>query len=219
MNHLVAIGDIHGHREKLTALTEAVKAYMITTGLRFGNDWNFIFIGDYIDRGPDSMGTVEQVQQFEADGAICLMGNHERFALDDRYPYDPQTLESYGCFSDTIPMDSVFFDHLEWFATLPVFFETGNHFFVHAGIRPDVPLDEQKTAADQTDLLWIREAFLDSQKTFEKYVVHGHSMTRQPIADVRHNRCNLDTGAGYGRRLSAAVFDLAQQQPVHRISV
>jgi serine/threonine protein phosphatase 1 len=107
----------------------------------------------------------------------------------------------------------------EWMRGLPTNHEDGLRYYVHAGIRPGVPLDQQ-TAETK---LWIRDSFLRHTGRFPKYIVHGHSPTiyfdpHQTTPDVRDNRCNVDTGAGINGRLSAAIFNDRQMKPIHTIS-
>ena len=102
---------------------------------------------------------------------------------------------------------------------LPTSHEDELRYYVHAGIRPGVPLDQQ-TAETK---LWIRDSFLRHTGPFPKYVVHGHRPTiyfdpQQTTPDVRDNRCNVDTGAGMNGYLSAAIFNDRQTKPIHTIS-
>jgi serine/threonine protein phosphatase 1 len=85
---------------------------------------------------------------------------------------------------------------------LPLFYDDGQRYFVHAGVHPERDLVQQR----QRDLLWIREPFLSSNKNFGRLIVHGHTPLTTGIPDQRANRLNLDTGAVYGRALTAAVF-------------
>lgn len=216
LSHVVAVGDIHGQLSLLLDLAHNAEQQMRKAGLTFGRHWTFLFLGDYIDRGPDSEGVVEALIRFQSRGAICLRGNHEQMALDRHEAKSDGRLRVE---LDRAASATARADHIAWFGSLPMFYETESHFFVHAGVHPDIPLAQQARDQDPQILLWIRERFLDHQQTFEKYVVHGHTTTRQWDADVRHNRCNLDTGAGRGRTLSAAVFALDRKLPVSKISV
>ena len=148
------------------------------------------------------------LQAAAPDRVTCLMGNHEDLllsAVDDpkneqRWLRNggTQTLRSYGASkSADLPAD-----HLSWLETLPKFHDDGVRFFVHAGVHPDRPLDQQ----DEYDLLYIREPFLSSTKDFGRYIVHGHTPIADGSPDQRLNRLNIDTGAVFGRRLTAAVF-------------
>ena len=200
-----AIGDIHGCFAQLSVLST----------LCFSDSGSeptkFIFLGDYIDRGPHSAQVVDFLMNLQAaapDQVTCLMGNHEDLllsAVDDpkneqRWLRNggTQTLRSYGASkSADLPVD-----HLSWLETLPKFYDDGLRFFVHAGIHPDRPLDQQ----DEYDLLYIREPFLSSTKDFGRYIVHGHTPIADGSPDQRVNRLNTDTGAVFGRRLTAAAF-------------
>jgi serine/threonine protein phosphatase 1 len=219
LSMLVAVGDVHGQLRKLTQLLTLVQSAMKAGGLLFGRDWNYLFVGDYIDRGPQSMEVVERVRRLQAKGAICLLGNHEDIALDEGAPDETATFLSYGGETAARAPGSIFRDHLAWFASLPLFYETEAHVFVHAGVKPGVPLTDQVREQDRDVLLWIREPFLTEQRDFGKYIVHGHTPTRQATPDVRENRCNLDTGAGHGSRLSAALFELSTPRPLQIFSV
>lgn len=205
MTNTYAIGDIHGclrHLEQLVTLCEDDAAEQ---------PMQLVFLGDYIDRGPDSHGVVEyliELQAFMPDRVICLMGNHEDMllkAFEDEGREDhwlrnggTQTLYSYQVPSAVdLPRR-----HVEWFRSLPTSHDDGMRFFVHAGVHPERPLDQQ----DEQDLLWIREPFLSSQKDFGRLVVHGHTPLASGIPDQRPNRLNIDTGAVFGRALTAAVF-------------
>jgi serine/threonine protein phosphatase 1 len=108
---------------------------------------------------------------------------------------------------------------IDWAQSLPLMHEDNLRIFVHAGLRPGIPLGEQS----EGDLLWIRKPFLDHGDPFPKYVVHGHTPTflqpgqsRRP--DIRPNRCNLDTGAVYGGPLTAAIFSDAEPLSIAIIS-
>lgn len=200
-----AIGDIHGCLDKLHELVQHCHADAA------GRPSKFVFLGDYIDRGPDSRGVIQfliELQRERAEQDIFLKGNHEDLLLtaadsdlfEDRWLDNGgiQTLESYGVYSaQDIPGD-----HLQWLRQLRLFYDDGQRFFVHAGVDPDRPLDQQQ----EHDLLWIREPFLSSQKDFGRLVVHGHTPLREGVPDLRANRLNLDTGAVFGGPLTAAVF-------------
>lgn len=204
---IVSIGDIHGCSEKLIYLLRWCEEVCR------GKDPTYVFLGDYIDRGPDARGVVELLirkQRANPDRVVCLRGNHEQLLINasvkDSSDRDlmtwfgnggEQTLESYGC---NDPRD-IPAEHLSWFRALPRSYHDGIRFYVHAGVRPGVGLAQQ---ADD-DLLWIREPFLSSDKSHGSLIVHGHSPVKAP--DLRTNRLNLDTGACFGGRLTAAIFD------------
>ncbi|WP_349532616.1 MULTISPECIES: metallophosphoesterase family protein [Bradyrhizobium] len=203
-----AIGDIHGCFDKLKTLLAVCDL------VGDGRDARFVLIGDYIDRGPDSRKVIDfliRKQVPEPDRFICLRGNHEDMLIasahSDRTDRDlmnwwanggEQTLDSYGV-NDPSALPA---DHLAWIKALPVQFSDLNRLYVHAGIRPGLPLAEQS----ERDLLCIREPFLSSDASHGSFVVHGHTPTKSRLPDLRPNRLNLDTGACFGGPLTAAMF-------------
>ena len=175
-------------------------------------------LGDYIDCGPDSAGVVALL----AKGApiaglptINLMGDHERTALDALsgdgaaatdwlYMGGGAALESWGIAVDTprsqwpamVPMA-----HIDFMRALALEHRDGDYLFVHAGIRPGVEVDRQV----EEDVLGIRQSFLSSEADFGVVVVHGHSANPAPV--VWPNRIGIDTGAGFGGKLTCAVLE------------
>src|SRR5215471_12772537 len=101
-------------------------------------------------------------------------------------------------------------EHIAWIRTLPLHVDDDKRFFVHAGVRPGVPLVTQS----KHDMLWIREPFLSSELWHGALVVHGHTPTTTGAPDVQSNRVNLDTGACFGGPLTAAAFSSAQLGPL-----
>lgn len=194
MSRILAIGDIHGSLDKLRMLMGEI-------------DWNpeqdtLIFIGDYVDRGPDSAGVIDHLLGLMnwSEKIICLRGNHEQMFLDflegrnhQTFLYNggQATIESYGGFEAGVPEE-----HYQFLQALPLYYESDNYIFVHAGLRPAVPLDQQ----DDRDLLWIREEFIESEFDFGKIVVFGHTPLRHPL--VLPNKIGIDTGAVYGGHLT-----------------
>jgi serine/threonine protein phosphatase 1 len=210
-----AVGDVHGQLQKLLSLLALCEEH------GKGRTTRLVFLGDYIDRGPESRATVETLigLQQKAPGRItCLRGNHEAVVVDiarhAKFELDPwlrsgggaTTHRSYGVdHPSALPQP-----HLDWMASLPLSYDDGRRYFAHAGVNPSLPLAEQC----EEDLLWIREPFLSSDLDFGRLVVHGHTpvMTRTP--DLRSNRLNLDTAAGYGGPVTAAVFEEGSTTPI-----
>jgi diadenosine tetraphosphatase ApaH/serine/threonine PP2A family protein phosphatase len=198
-----AIGDVHGCLDKLVRLLARCRAHAGDRRRRV------VFVGDYIDRGPDSRGVIEtllKLQRSEPD-VICLRGNHEALMLEAVETGDEdlwllngggQTLASYGV-SQALDLPA---ELVEWADALPLLFDDGRRLFVHAGLNPRVALDRQT----EQDLLWIREPFLSSRREFGRLIVHGHTPLRSGVPDLRSNRLNIDTAAVFGGPLTAAVF-------------
>jgi len=207
---LYVFGDLHGRSDLLAAMFKVVDADLRSLGNR--RRVIHVFLGDYIDRGPDSAGTIDLLlRRSQSHETVFLKGNHEdlllRALIDPTYISDwkklggTATLTSYGmprddALSPSRPGIAQSFlnraippQHKRFMQRLFPFFQWGDFFFVHAGIRPGVPLAQQR----EHDLLWIRHEFLASDEQFEKYIVHGHTPVAKP--DIRHNRVNIDTGA------------------------
>jgi Calcineurin-like phosphoesterase len=205
MQRIHAIGDIHGSLAKLRKLIARCECDAD------GRAMMFVFLGNYIDRGPDSRGVVECVMELQARpevDVIALMGNHEALALaafDDSLPAGNWLAEGGDCTLQSYGVANVYAlpaRHIDWLRSLRLSYDDGERLFVHAGVNPERPLDDQHDA----DLLWIREPFLSDARNYGRLIVHGHTPTKAGMPDLRVNRLNLDTGAGYGGSLTAAVF-------------
>lgn len=229
MNEAVyAIGDIHGHLEKLCHAHDLIARDKAANGLASAS---VIHIGDLVDRGPDSRGVIEYlIAKLDSQrNWVVLRGNHDQlFRLflsegvlrDDRLK--PQftwlhprlggldTLASYGVEIDqddgTLALamktrNAVPDHHVRFLESLPYFWTAPGLFFAHAGIRPGVALDKQ----DPGDLIWIRDEFHDSRANHGALIVHGHT----PVDKATHygNRINIDSGAGMGRDLTTIVIE------------
>ena len=205
-----AIGDIHGCYTQLRNLLRHCEEH------RGQNPYRLVFLGDYIDRGPRSRETVELLMKTQAsdpERVICLRGNHDDMALEAARGGDSQmwllnggdaTLHSYRVpHARDLPRE-----HLDWMGALPLAHADNRRFFVHAGVEPGVPLDQQ----DRFTLLWIREPFLSDPRDHGLFIVHGHTPTEVP--EMLPNRLNLDTGACFGGPLTAAVFDARTTGPL-----
>ena len=182
-----------------------------------------MYLGDYVDRGPSSRELIDLLIEKPLAGfeSVHIMGNHDEFLfsfLNGKgdlalwlYNGGDSTLRSYGVDLQTIYgdvseirtdlMGRVSDKHFDFLKTLRSYHVEGDYVFVHAGIRPGVPLEDQ----DPQDLRWIREPFLSSREMHDKVVVHGHTPTQEP--QVRANRIGIDTGAVYGGRLTALVLE------------
>jgi serine/threonine protein phosphatase 1 len=213
MSLTYAIGDIHGCLDKLRSLI--VRCEMHAEGRPLA----FVFVGDYIDRGPQSCGVIDcliDLKMQHGERVVALMGNHEAMALaaiDGRGPAriwlaqgGVATLKSYGI---TEPRELPR-AHVEWLRARPLSHDDGRRLFVHAGVNPGAPLKAQ----DDHDLLWIREPFLSHRGDYGRLIVHGHTPLPDGAPDLRGNRLNLDTGAVFGGPLTAAVFDDTQTAPI-----
>jgi serine/threonine protein phosphatase 1 len=196
---LLAIGDIHGCRCALQKLLIRINPT---------RQDRIVFLGDYIDRGPDPRGVVETLLHLQrrVPRSTFLMGNHERMLLD---VLDGRNLPLYlangGLVTLLAYLDKGHLQlpaaHRHFFNSLQRFHETGKHIFVHAGLRPGYPLRQQT----EEDLLWIRDTFLTSTTDWGKTVVFGHTPLRKPY--FGSHRIGLDTGAVYGGTLTACDLD------------
>ncbi len=201
---------------KLDQLLDLVGAYLAEH--HSGEPFRFVFLGDYVDRGAQSREVLDRVRALQSQGAVCLRGNHEELMIRSiETEAGTRTFVRNGGVQTVASFATRerFMDAVDWMSDLPLTFEDDLRFFVHAGVRPGVPLNDQSAE----DLLWIRRPFLDFPDPFPKYIVHGHSPTlflpgasRRP--HVLANRCNLDTGAVYGGPLSAAVFSERRAEPI-----
>ena len=221
---LYAIGDVHGRYDLLQEMLERIDAEIRHDR---PDDWRIVTLGDYVDRGPDSRSVIaELMARHESDPRhVVLAGNHdEQFAafLDKPDPASlfvnyggVQTAASYGV--DLVTPDgaddTVFLQasaalrqavpqrHADFVRALPRRFESGDFFFCHAGIRPQIALEEQTP----DDLIWIRKEFLTYRELHPRVIVHGHTPNSEP--DVRDNRVNVDTRAYESGRLTAFVAE------------
>jgi len=213
MSLTYAVGDIHGSLHKLRSLVARCEEHAN------GRPAMFVFLGDYIDRGPDSAGVIRFVIELQSRAqsrVIALKGNHEAIALGVVAGEQPEyywleqggdaTLRSYGARTAGEPPET----HLRWLRSLPSSYDDGRRFFVHAGIDPDKPLSAQR----EHDLVWIREPFLSDRRDHGRLIVHGHTPLPRRAPDSRANRLNIDTGAVFGGPLTAAIFADGETAPV-----
>jgi len=222
---IYAIGDIHGRLDLLDAIHQRIAADAMR---RTARRRQVVYLGDYVSRGPDSRGVVDRVREWLPEGfeRITLKGNHEDLMLrflqgeidTGRHWLDFGGLEAMAAYGVTIAdreardeasvsalgkglAEQLPASHLDFFSTLQISHSAGGYFFVHGGVRPGVPLQDQS----DRDCLWIRKAFLTSDADHGAIVVHGHCISDQP--DVRHNRIGIDTGAYRSGVLTCLVLD------------
>lgn len=199
MNKIFVVGDIHGCFDKLYVLMDKIP-------INYDQD-QLIFIGDYIDRGPNSFDVVNYLIDFKklVPKTIFLKGNHEDMLqnyLDgsDRFTYllngGQRTLDEYLNRSNNPISFPIPAEHLEFFNSLHLYYQTEEYIFVHAGLRKKVPLESQ----EEMDLLWIRDDFIQTDFNFGKRVIFGHTPFKKPL--LRTNKIGIDTGAVYGNRLT-----------------
>ena len=221
---IYAVGDIHGRSDLLDNLMTSIVADFTASKAEVGFPLTgrIVFLGDYVDRGPDSRGVISTLISLDVPGLeiICLKGNHEAVMLsilDDPSIFSEwlrhggvATLNSYGITADLNAEPDVLEgirqvfcenfpkEHRAFLEKLPTYHHRAPLFFVHAGVDPKKPLSLQ----DEDDFLWIREAFLNSGKPLEAVIVHGHTPQDEPSWDGR--RIGLDTGAYFTDRLNSA---------------
>jgi serine/threonine protein phosphatase 1 len=211
-----AVGDVHGCLERLDALHALIGEDLAARPVAAPV---LVHLGDYVDRGPDSAGVVAKL----ADGTpladvvtVNLMGNHEHMMLAAVATGESDATElwlanggadsllSWGVPRSAQPKEWPNYlpkPHLLFLRDLAVRYELGGYLFVHAGIRPGIPLDRQS----RHDLMWIREPFLSEKEPFGPVVVHGHTPKHEPV--VRPNRIGIDTGAVMGGVLTCVVLE------------
>lgn len=221
---IYAIGDIHGRSDLLELVLGRIEADLEA---RPHAEPRIVFLGDYVDRGPDSRAVLERLLTLEAEpvATTFLLGNHDAYLL--AYLEDPEmsdrglhwfargmggaaTLASYGVAdaSETVPLAthdafaSAFpAAHRAFLHRAKLMEAVGSYLFVHAGIRPGVSLDGQ----EPEDLIWIREPFLSSRAQHGLKVVHGHTIV--PFVEHHPNRIAVDTGAVRTGMLSCVVLE------------
>ncbi len=217
-----AIGDIHGRNDLLQQLIEKI----IDDDAKRGDvNSEIIFLGDLVDRGPDSAGVIETAMQLkrELGDVRFLMGNHEEVYLkaatgDEKATRffnrigGKETILSYEIsIREYMDLDNAALaqrlpglipeHHIDFIKAFENQIVIGDYAFVHAGIRPGVSLDEQKTK----DLRWIREEFLSVKEPHEKVIVYGHTINDDVVE--KGNRIGIDTGAYYSEKLTALALE------------
>lgn len=217
---LYVIGDIHGELDCLDRLhgqiVEDIRRHPVAAP-------EVVYLGDYVDRGPSSAQVIDRLLEGGPGGlpGVHLKGNHEVMMIEaladldlvDRWVQSGggTALLSYGIGSGALraPLDDLRDQmdnriparHRAFLAGLRLSYRVGSYLFVHAGIRPGVPLEEQS----DDDMVWIRQPFLSSRADHGVVVVHGHTPVRE--MDVQPNRIGIDTGACYGGHLTCLVLE------------
>jgi serine/threonine protein phosphatase 1 len=214
-----AVGDIHGRLDLLDAMLARIE---VDASKSDAKRRVLIFLGDYVDRGPDSKGVIDTLIGGLPDGfeRHFLKGNHEAIVLnflDNIWSLDnwlvnggDATLRSSGVDTDQLVhlrasaeawrealREALPEAHLRFLRALELSIAFGVYLFVHAGLKPGVPLGSQS----ESDLIWIRAPFLEHGEPFGKIVVHGHTPGRMPV--TRSNRIGIDTGAVFSGTLTA----------------
>lgn len=215
-----AIGDIHGRLDLFAALVNAIEA---DDAEARPAETTVILLGDLVDRGPDSAGVLQLARDWQKRRTVrILAGNHEEMflrSLDDIQLFrhflrhgGKETVLSFGVGrtqftnatmeeAQALMLGAVNADDREFIESFEDMITVGDYLFVHAGIEPGVPLEEQKRA----QLRWIREPFLSHTGSHGPVVVHGHTITGEP--EDHGNRIGIDTGAFMSGRLTALVLE------------
>lgn len=207
MPRYIVITDIHGELKKLEGVLSKIETR---------SDDIFVFMGDYIDRGPDSKGVVERViAQSQTHKCICLIGSHEYAYMhsqeDEYYSFlfwnygGPATVKSYGSFENIERI------HGEFFRNLKFYYLTDKYLFVHAGINPSYPLEKQ----DEVDLVYIRGKFIYSKHNLPQKIIFGHTEFEKPYID--EGKIGIDLGCGKYKNapLCALILDNGKEEFVY----
>lgn len=221
-----AVGDVHGCKAELDLLL----ATIAEDSERGPAESHLIFVGDLVDRGPDSAGVIERLMRGDlpCKHHSFLMGNHEE-AMIDAWDGNTEALQGWLAYGGRETLESYGIDrsqtyllgadivglmqekvpgaHIAFLRAFQDQLRLGDYLFVHAGIRPGIPLAEQ----DSNDLRWIRDEFLnDGETDHGVVVVHGHTIAEQP--EIRSNRIGIDTGCYASGRLTALVLEGAERR-------
>lgn len=221
------IGDIHGRRDLFEAMIEEIET---DDALRSGATSHVVLLGDLVDRGPDSAGVVKKARKWQEKRSVrILAGNHEEMMLGSFEKPEVlrhflkhggrETVLSYGLSRkqfNAMTLDELFEmlpkliskSEREYIANFEEMIVAGDYLFVHAGIDPAVPLEQQK----RRDMLWIRDRFLNHQGALDKVVVHGHTIF-DSVMDCG-NRIGIDTGAFRSGVLTALVLEGDQRRVI-----
>ena len=225
--NIYAIGDIHGCLKQLISLQEKIFSH---SSFKKDNDL-LLYLGDYIDRGPNSKGVINQVIKLQKENikSIFLMGNHEQFMIDFLFNKinnlsnwlmngADQTFKSYDIeianfindgFEGTkidklrnVFLNQLTEEHIHFLKNLKLSYTLGKYLFVHAGVNPEKSILEQ----NKEDFLWSRsDKFFDKNFKFDKIIVHGHTPEKE-VVNFPY-RINIDTGCFYSGKLSCVCLN------------
>jgi serine/threonine protein phosphatase 1 len=229
MPKIAAIGDIHGELGKLDRLLAKLLPELQPHD-------TILFIGDYIDRGPDTKGVIDRVLELrQTNNVITLRGNHEQMMLDaysyfrprpgdKEFHYDfalnwfangaHQTLASYEKADNwwqRIPDE-----HWAFLKSTAMEYAKGHYLFVHAGV---LPAGEKWEEPDFEPKIWVREPFIASLQDFGDIVVFGHTPLKNGLPLFMRNKIGIDTGAAYGGPLTAIILDPAEPYKPENVQV
>lgn len=224
-----AVGDIHGRNDLLLRLMELIRQDSESAK----GEVRLVFLGDYIDRGlnvKDVLNTLVSLPDLGHKNSVFIQGNHELMLRDILQEKDQRSIIPWlstggyeTCLSYGIPPSqnmliksrgndfimrleqAIPVPHLQFLEAVRSHVSFGDYFFCHAGVRPKVPLDRQS----EKDMAWIREKFLKYNKPFEKVIVHGHTISKEP--DVTPYRIGIDTGAYATGKLTALGLEGTRQ--------
>lgn len=215
--HTFVVGDIHGCLDEVNRMLD---------GLDLGSSDSLVFLGDYVDRGPDSRGVIDRLLRLRTEGIRCvfLKGNHEDMFLGylggrghhgDVFIQNggDATLRSYGVSrpSPARARTAVPPDHLDFLQSLALQYRHGRFLCTHAGVDPRRPLESQS----EEELLWVREAFLFHPHPFPYTIVFGHTPQREVLVDLPY-KIGLDTGLVYWNKLSCLELNECRLYQIRR---
>jgi serine/threonine protein phosphatase 1 len=225
---IYAVGDIHGRIDLLSRLHHRIREDVAASAA--GRNV-IVYLGDYVDRGETSKDVIDLLLDEPIAGLepIFLTGNHEEMMLGfldnaaggamwlhnggdaTAYSYGVRSAIPSGADHSHIEMQRTLLEkvperHLNFFRDLKLFHTEGGYLFVHAGVQPGIPIEQQTSR----DLLWIRKEFIASEADHGHCVVHGHTIFTEP--DIRPNRIGIDTGAYYTNVLSCLVLEGTEQR-------
>ncbi|MBF0196741.1 MAG: metallophosphoesterase [Planctomycetes bacterium] len=201
---IFVISDIHGCLQEFNELLAK---------LPIKTNSQFVFLGDYIDRGPHSAGVIDRILKLkESYEVVALAGNHEQMLmhfLEDKSTPEAASFVINGggatlaSYSDSLGDYQMPEEHMDFLKSLKLCHEMDDDFFVHAGV-PDVPLTKLHKKKYESEMLWIRKPFFYSSYNWGKRIFHGHTPVKE--CTIGEKRVNVDTGCVYGNKLTALML-------------